>query len=52
MQKQGKGAKPKAKERLSRSEAAKHAWANHREKIIAGIKRAMAEKKKAAAVKP
>jgi hypothetical protein len=42
--------KPKMK--LDRSAAAKQAWANHREKIIAGIKRALAEKKKAAAVKP
>lgn len=33
---------------FSRSEAAKNAWAKNREKILAGIRRAAAERKKKA----
>jgi hypothetical protein len=39
------------KPKLNRSEAAKLVWKEKRAKIIAGIKRAMAERKKTAAVK-
>jgi len=49
----GKAKKAAAKPHRSRSEAAKAAWANHRDTITAGINRFFAQKKAAAGkVKP